>query len=170
MARRKLLLSQKPLARMEDLAEGRPWQVYRLKQPGKESTKMAMAMCLSCNRIFHRRICMLVASKRRRVYCSRKCSNPHKALRGPNNPRFVPGAGEASRARSMTKNIHKFRCRYRTRYYIKTGKLIPRPCEVCKSKLVEAHHDDYSNPMSVRWLCSKHHQDHHRNLLGENKA
>jgi hypothetical protein len=44
-----------------------------------------------------------------------------------------------------------------------TGKLIKQPCEICEKKRVEAHHDDYTKPLDVRWLCKKHHAEHHKN-------
>jgi hypothetical protein len=49
---------------------------------------------------------------------------------------------------------------------IKKGLLVRLPCEVCKTnEKVEAHHDDYTKPLEVRWLCRKHHQEHHRKVL-----
>ena len=36
-------------------------------------------------------------------------------------------------------------------------------CEVCGSnKNVEAHHDDYTRPLDVLWLCRVHHDEHHK--------
>ncbi len=35
---------------------------------------------------------------------------------------------------------------------------IKKPCEVCGT-IAEAHHDDYSKPLEVRWLCSVHHKE-----------
>lgn len=45
---------------------------------------------------------------------------------------------------------------------VRRGKLDQRSCEVCGVKRAEAHHDDYSKPLEVRWLCRKHHAEHHR--------
>jgi hypothetical protein len=45
------------------------------------------------------------------------------------------------------------------------GKLTPEPCEVCGADNAVAHHDDYSKPTEVRWLCGKDHAARHK-LLG----
>lgn len=44
---------------------------------------------------------------------------------------------------------------------IRDGRLVRQPCEVCGSR-AEAHHDDYSKPLDVRWLCKTHHTAWHR--------
>jgi hypothetical protein len=45
---------------------------------------------------------------------------------------------------------------------IKQGKIAPLPCskfsEECRGRN-EAHHPDYSKPLEVVWLCSKHHRE-----------
>jgi len=45
---------------------------------------------------------------------------------------------------------------------IRAGKLIRKPCEVCGSESAQAHHDDYSKPLDVRWLCTIHHAEWHK--------
>lgn len=45
---------------------------------------------------------------------------------------------------------------------LRKGLLTRSPCEVCGSGTVQAHHDDYSIPLNVHWLCRRHHQDLHR--------
>lgn len=47
---------------------------------------------------------------------------------------------------------------------IRRGVLLKQPCEVCKStKTVHAHHEDYSKPLDIVWLCPKHHKERHAN-------
>jgi hypothetical protein len=44
---------------------------------------------------------------------------------------------------------------------IETGRLVRGPCEVCGHAKTDAHHDDYSRPLDIRWLCRDHHIEHH---------
>jgi len=42
------------------------------------------------------------------------------------------------------------------------GKLTPKPCNQCGAdKRVDAHHDDYTKPLDVVWLCRKCHRKLH---------
>ncbi len=55
----------------------------------------------------------------------------------------------------------KSKARSLARKAIKMGRLVRRPCEVCDVTPAEAHHDDYTKPLDVRWLCPHHHRQHH---------
>ena len=45
------------------------------------------------------------------------------------------------------------------------GVLIPGPCESCGFVgPVDGHHDDYSMPLKVRWLCRSCHATYHSDL------
>lgn len=44
---------------------------------------------------------------------------------------------------------------------ILTGKIMKQPCEICGNRTADAHHDDYAQPLSVRWLCRRHHSAWH---------
>lgn len=50
------------------------------------------------------------------------------------------------------------------------GTLLERPCEICGSVThIHAHHDDYSRPLDIRWLCPVHHKEwHDKNGEGQN--
>jgi hypothetical protein len=38
-----------------------------------------------------------------------------------------------------------------------------QPCEICGANFnIEKHHEDYSKPFDVRYLCKIHHLDLHR--------
>lgn len=45
---------------------------------------------------------------------------------------------------------------------LKRGLIKKRPCEVCGSEKVDAHHTDYSRPLHVTFLCRRHHREIHR--------
>lgn len=44
-----------------------------------------------------------------------------------------------------------------TNLAIRLGKLVRLPCEMCGNPKTQAHHDDYSKPLDVRWLCHRCH-------------
>lgn len=73
---------------------------------------------------------------------------------------------------NYTKNIDRYREYDRRRGYrpgpqhkvaarMATRVLDRKPCEVCGATKVEAHHDDYTKPLDVRWLCKRHHAEVH---------
>jgi len=55
----------------------------------------------------------------------------------------------------------KHNSRSYARKCIRIGKLIPQPCEKCGAAKVEMHHEDYSKPLDVKWLCRTCHVDLH---------
>lgn len=65
----------------------------------------------------------------------------------------------------------KTNARWRTRNALYAG-ILKRPdtCEACGQTPkrapgaphpIESHHDDYTKPMEIRWLCRPCHQRHH---------
>lgn len=63
----------------------------------------------------------------------------------------------ATGTRWESANPEKRRSQWTVANAVRDGKLFKQPCEVCGSANVQAHHDDYSLPLNVRWLCTKHH-------------
>ena len=61
-------------------------------------------------------------------------------------------------------NPEKGMARRQVRTAVMNGTLARLPCEVCGSIKVEAHHEDYSKPLDVRWLCPPHHAQHHASI------
>ena len=62
-------------------------------------------------------------------------------------------------------NPIKKRARYLLRNAVRDGRLVQQTCAVCgTAENIEAHHEDYSKPLEVVWLCRKHHGEAHRQL------
>lgn len=80
-------------------------------------------------------------------------------------------AREARKQRRYYRDPRKHRqalARFKVKWAVKSGKLKRKPCEVCGKKRTEGHHDDYSKPLVVVWLCRKHHVERHKNGSGIN--
>lgn len=58
----------------------------------------------------------------------------------------------------------RMRVRQATNNAIRGGTLKRLPCERCGDEKSEAHHDDYDKPLKVRFLCGKHHKEHHTKM------
>lgn len=69
----------------------------------------------------------------------------------------------AGKRRYLARNPLKRKTHIAVGNAIRDGKLVKQPCEICQESKVQAHHDDYSKPLDVRWLCTKHHAEWHRN-------
>jgi len=74
------------------------------------------------------------------------------------------------RASETNKQRFKRNARSRTNNAIKSGRIKKLPCEVCGSVEAEAHHDDYSDHLSIRWLCKRHHVAEHYTGNGKKSA
>ena len=61
----------------------------------------------------------------------------------------------------LIKNGDKHKIRQMVRNAVRDGRLEKQDCEVCGDK-AEAHHEDYSKPLEVLWLCKKHHMEKHK--------
>ena len=62
----------------------------------------------------------------------------------------------------IEKNPEKRKTHIIVRNAIRSKKLIKTPCVVCGNSRSEAHHEDYSKPLEVIWLCRTHHAERHR--------
>ena len=74
--------------------------------------------------------------------------------------------GKSSTAKSVERDRIEHPEKHRARQLAynarRRGELIREPCEVCGDVKVHAHHDDYAEPLKVRWLCNSHHAEWHK--------
>lgn len=71
-------------------------------------------------------------------------------------------------------NADKIRARSAVQRAVVNGDLVKASCEICGEKRTEAHHEDYSKPLDVRWFCKNHHENRHHDdtmmTLEENRV
>ena len=67
---------------------------------------------------------------------------------------------EAQRRR-RTKFPDKAKAWRAVSYGKRNGHVESQPCIICGNPKAEAHHEDYSKPLEVDWLCFKHHRAYH---------
>lgn len=96
-----------------------------------------------------------------------ECRECRRVLQGRMRKRF--GGAAARNKRWEANNQEKARAHKAVEYAVKVGKLPRCPCERCGNPRSHAHHDDYSKPLDVMWLCATHHRERHREIdrLGE---
>ena len=69
---------------------------------------------------------------------------------------------EKTKLRKKKIDPEKEKARYLVHKAVKKGVLVKKPCIVCNEKKTEGHHEDYSKPLDVVWLCATHHNERHR--------
>src|SRR5882672_6523715 len=71
------------------------------------------------------------------------------------------------RKKNHQKRVKKLRAKSlgahsKVKQALRTGVLVKKPCQMCGTNAwVGAHHDDYSKPLEVMWLCPEHHAARH---------
>src|SRR5882724_9502820 len=108
-------------------------------QPGRQSNCVPLMSCSKCQGEIDRN----------GRYC-KACHNASMRSWRRNNP---PTELERQHgiARSYA-NVYKSR-----------GRITPTPCEQCSELAVQMHHDNYSLPLAVRFLCAPCHRNFHIN-------
>jgi hypothetical protein len=80
-------------------------------------------------------------------------SKPRRKMTAEQRREYREKAPEKNKARNAVNNA------------LRMGKIAKWPCQRCgTTERVHAHHDDYSRPFDVMWLCPAHHGERHREL------
>lgn len=112
----------------------------------RESMPKYSARCRNCRQLMHK-LEPGKPARRPQHYCSTPCRDAAYAASDEHKK-------HGARPGRVWENVHDA---------VKAGKLKRQPCEVCGSiKRIHAHHDDYSKPYDVKWLCPKHHVEWHQ--------
>ena len=73
--------------------------------------------------------------------------------------------GNEAKKEYIRRNPEKRKAQVISGNAIRSGKLIRQPCVFCGETKVQGHHEDYSKPLDVLWLCTKHHAAVHRGKI-----
>ncbi len=68
-----------------------------------------------------------------------------------------------------SRNKQKYRATGIVNSAIHNGKLKQLPCEKCGDLKSQGHHEDYSQPLDVIWLCSRHHTARHKEIRRQSR-
>jgi len=82
------------------------------------------------------------------------------------SPQRLARKAEQMRGYRQT-HAERHSARLAVRRAIESGVMVRLPCEKCGAEPSHGHHDDYSKPLDVRWLCPEHHREHHAKATGE---
>ena len=106
-----------------------------------------MWLCKDCQRLRYRK----------------KRQNNPKIYREKDKRYYIKHKEEitAKRKNDYQRDKIKIAARYKARNALYKGIIVRGACEVCGDKKSFAHHDDYTKPLDVRWLCSTHHMRLH---------
>jgi ribosomal protein S27AE len=69
---------------------------------------------------------------------------------------------QESYKRTRERHPEKYAARQAVLIALRAGRLVKQPCERCGEVKVQAHHDDYTRQLDVRWLCQPCHIEHHK--------
>ncbi len=74
---------------------------------------------------------------------------------------FTPEQNRDKDRKYRAKYPEKHQAKLLVRRAIQNGSLTRCNCQICDNPDSEAHHEDYSKPLEVIWLCPKHHAERH---------
>lgn len=66
---------------------------------------------------------------------------------------------KATRLKRQQENPERYVAAYTFNNAVRDNKIRRQPCEVCGEGNAQGHHEDYSKPLKVQWLCFKHHRE-----------
>lgn len=137
---------------LQDIVITHEGQEFRARRNPRASNTYVVKLCEHCACLFPT-IKSEIGREGRGRYCSTRCASHDNNPSGEQHPMWKGG----------TNTAEKLHCRQTLQRAVRNGSVIRQPCEVCAQPNAHAHHDDYTKPFQVKWLCQKHHNELHAN-------
>lgn len=121
---------------------------------------MKCAECGKANKIRkYRRVCMKCESRHAVEWAK---NNRDKKRKANNRYHAKISAERAMRTRLYrTRHPSAYAAHKAVQTALRNGTMVKRSCVICGSRKTHAHHEDYSKPLQVVWLCHAHHMERH---------
>lgn len=94
-------------------------------------------------------------------YCSSDCYHIDRRLKSKNNGSITNYSFQVTYRKKFPE---RRRAHCLVEYALKNGSLKKMPCVKCGNQKSEAHHEDYSKPLEVKWLCRPCHLKEHNSF------
>ena len=114
--------------------------------------------CIVCGSLLHHKS---------EHYCSKKCAQEMASDTGGVVPEFL-SKWKLRKYKDFKDPLSVLRkkTRNKTNELLKKDIIKKQPCVVCGKHDVIAHHEDYSKPTDVIWICEEHHKKYHDGKIG----
>ncbi|MDO9265297.1 MAG: hypothetical protein Q7U02_15105 [Desulfosalsimonadaceae bacterium] len=114
--------------------------------------------CIVCGNALHRKS---------EHYCGEKCEAIFRDTHEGEIPPFL-SKWKIRKKKAINDPLIEIRkkARRKTRDLLREGKITRKPCVVCGNEEVIAHHEDYSRPDDIIWICEIHHKAYHDGKIG----
>lgn len=131
--------------------------------------ELAKKLGRSCDSVKHKAKLIGASLSRKELslrysIAAKKAHEQMGGMHGENNPNWKGGISKDNyhyKRIQRQRYPEKIKAREAVSRAVKSGKLKRLPCEVCGDQNSQAHHEDYSRPLDVVWLCRKHHRQRH---------
>ncbi len=108
--------------------------------------------------------------ERVREYDRQRGQLPHRRADVQARAHLYADARRARRLQNRVERPERDKAHNAVNNALRDGKLKAKPCERCSFALgVQAHHEDYSKPLDVVWLCTRCHGARHRESNAERR-
>lgn len=101
-------------------------------------------------------------------YDRQRANYPHRKQQRLEYWKQHPEAGKRKSKEYAQRYPEKYKAKMIFSNAVDSGMIKRKPCVKCGKK-AQGHHEDYSKPLDVIWLCPKHHAARHRQIRDMNR-